>query len=114
MVGLAAAMLTVHWQVGQWYMTLAAAVALIVSSWRYFMPVEFELNEQGVHQWCLGRRRSIPWHAIRGHRECISGVLLLPDDDHSLLASFRGLFVPYGIAPDTILAEVRHRVASPV
>jgi len=85
---------------------ILAAIVLILSAWRFFLPVVFELNEDGVDQWIFGRPRRVPWQAVRRYMICSAGVLLLPHEDPSPLAALRGLYVPFCTHRDEILARV--------
>ncbi|HYW81128.1 MAG TPA: hypothetical protein VE890_16215 [Thermoguttaceae bacterium] len=100
----------ISWGSGHWYLTLPAVLALLVSMWRFFLPITFELNDRGVDRWIFGRQRHVAWNAIRRHEICPGGVLLLPHDDRSLLASFRGLYVPWKEHHDAVLQRVKYHL----
>lgn len=100
--------LLAYWLTGQVYLALLALAALMASLWRFFLPVVFELNEKGIHQRILGRHRCIPWHAIRRYEVCAAGLLLLPDDDPSLIAYFGGIYLPWAGYRDEVLAVVAY------
>lgn len=112
--GLLIAAVLIGWLSGQAYLGLAALAALVVALWRFFLPVVFELGGDGVDQRFFGRRRRIPWQAIRRWEVRSAGVLLLPDEDRSAMASFRGLYLPWTTHRDEVLAHVRHYVERPV
>lgn len=107
-VGLAAAGIFVHWQTDRLHLAIGAVLVLAVASWRFFLPVTFELNAEGVHQWVLGRHRRIPWSEIRQHQILSSGVLLLPHEHGSPIEVMQGLFLPWGLRRDEILAQIRY------
>ena len=102
--------LLVRWLTGQTYLAVAASLALVLASWRFFIPVEFALSERGVDQRVFRRRRRISWQAIRRSEVCSAGVLLLPDEDRSVMAPFRGLYVPWKTHREEVLAHVRRYV----
>ena len=108
LLGLIAVGLLVHGLTGRPHLAFLAVGALVVALWRLFVPMTIEMNDQGVDRWILGRKRHIPWQAIRRHRVGPDGVLLLPDDDPSPLAALRGLYLPWGRHREEVLAHLRH------
>ena len=111
--GLGAVGLLVRWITGEWHLAALAAAAMAAGGWRFFVPVVFELSGEGVDQWVFGRRRHIPWTAVRCHEAGPDGVLLLPTRERSPLAFLRGLHVPFGAHRDEVLAIVRHYLGPP-
>ncbi len=110
-IGLLVAVVLIRWVSGWTYLALLGLLALLVALWRFFLPVEFELSDQGVHQRVFGRQRHIRWQAIARYEVCSAGVLLLPDADRSAMAPFRGLYLPWSTHRDEVLAQVRHYLA---
>ena len=110
---LAAVAVGVRWMTGQTHLALLASGALAVAMWRFFLPVAFELNPEGVGQWLFGRRRRIRWTAIGRYEICSAGVLLLPFDDRSTMDPFRGLYLPWGSHRDAVLFHVRFYLDRP-
>lgn len=108
LVGLVAAGMLVYWQTDRLYLAIGAALVIAVATWRFFVPVTFELNAEGVHQWVFGRHRRIPWSEIRQHQIFSSGVLLLPYEHGSPIEVMQGLFLPWGMRRDEILAQIRY------
>ncbi|MHB8899598.1 MAG: hypothetical protein ACYC6Y_12700 [Thermoguttaceae bacterium] len=107
-VGLLSAGYVVYRQTGRFHLAAAAVGVLAVSAWRFFLPVTFELNAEGVHQWVWGRHRRIPWGEIHGHRIFPAGVLLLPYEEGAPMDVIHGLFLPWGRRRDEILAQLRY------
>lgn len=89
-----------------------AAAALLVAFWRFFLPVRYELNSDGIHRVVLGRRRRIPWQSIRSFRADAGGVLLLPFPDPCPLDALRGEYLPWNDHRAEILAFLHYYVAS--
>jgi hypothetical protein len=112
-IGLLAAAVAVGWLSGRAYLGLLALAALAAALWRFFLPVAFELSGKGVDQELLGRRRRFPWHVIRRYEICSAGVLLLPDEDRSAMAPFRGLYLPWATHRDEVLAHVHYQLDKP-
>jgi hypothetical protein len=108
LIGLLIVAVVAGWLSGKAYMGLAALAALVVALWRFFLPVVFQLSREGVDQRLFGRQRCIPWHAIRRYEVRSAGVLLLPQEDRSAMAAFRGLYLPWTTHRDEVLAHVRH------
>ncbi len=113
LLGLAAAGVGVWRLTGQIHLALLAVAALALAMWRFFVPVSFELNTEGVSHWLFGRHRRVSWKEIRSFRVCSSGVLLLPRADPCPLDAFRGLYLPWGKHPDEVMAQVRYYVDRP-
>ena len=96
LAGLLAAGLGVRGVTGHSSLALLAVAALTLSLWRFFLPVVFTLNADGVNESLLGRDRRLPWLAIHRYEVCPKGVLLLPYTDAAGVDSFQGLFLPWG------------------
>jgi len=110
LAGLLAAGLLAGWLSGRAYLALLAMAALAAALWRVLLPVDFELNNEGVHQWVFGRYRRIPWRAVGRYEICRTGILLLPQPDDTALASFRGLYLPFQGHREEILVQIRHHL----
>jgi len=113
MVALLVGAIVVRWFSGRPYLTLLALAAMLISLWRFFLPVVFELNGDGVSQWFFRRQRRIPWRAVDHYEICSAGVLLFPHQDRSAMAAFRGLFIPWTTHRDEVLAHVQHYLGRP-
>jgi len=109
-LGLLVGSVLIYWGSGHAYLTIPAIMAVAASMWRFFVPTVFEFNDQGVDQWLFGRHRHIPWFVIRGYEICPDGILLLPHEDRSFPASFRGLYVPWKEHRDAVLRLVRFQL----
>jgi len=94
-VGILLAAVLVGLLSGRALLGLAAAVAIGISMWRFFLPVVFEADHHGLSQRILGRHRHIPWKAVKRHRVCASGVLLFSQRDDDRMAPLRGIYVPW-------------------
>lgn len=112
--GLLTAALVVRMATSQTYLAIAALAVLLIALWRYFVPVTFELSSDGVTQSVLGRKRRIPWRAIARHETADAGVLLLGEEDPSLMAPLRGLYVPWGSHRDEVLRHMSYYLGKTV
>ena len=110
---LVAAGMLVFWQTDRLHLAILAGLILGGTAWRFFVPVTFELNAEGVHQWIGGRHRRIPWSEIRRHEIFSSGVLLLPYEQGAPIDVMHGLFLPWGVRRDEILAQLRYYLDPP-
>jgi len=109
---LLAAGIGVQWLTGRIYLAAASVAVLIVASWRFFLPVTFQLSQSGIDYWVLGRRRHIPWQSIRSYRIQADGVLLLPYQDQSLIARLNGVYVRWNGHKEQVLALLEQHVAA--
>ena len=96
----------------QAHLAAIAGLALGISLWRFFVPVVFELNVDGIHQWVLGRHRLLPWKSVECYELLEDGVLLLPFADRCLLDILRGLYLPWGAHREEVLANLRYHLAA--
>lgn len=87
---------------------LAACGAGLVclAAWRLFVPVIFELGPMGVCQQILGRSTRIPWGSIERAQVGRQGVFFSLDG--AVLASLRGLYVPWDGHRDEVLGQVAY------
>ena len=107
-----AAALGVGWLIGSayertWLGALTAGL-LVVTSWRMWLPVTYEVGASGVGRVVLGRRRRIPWAAVGGYEVRGEGVLLVPDIQVTPLSPLRGLYVPWLDQREKVLASVEY------
>jgi len=108
LLGVMAVGVLVWTTVGSWLLGLLAAVGLLVTLWRFLLPITLELSEHGVDQWVYGHRLRIPWRAIRRYQVCSAGVLLVPHGERTIMAPFRSLYLPWEGHCDEVLAYMRH------
>lgn len=113
LAGIATVGLLVRAVVGDWLLGLLAAAAVLVSLWRFFIPVTYGLSEYGVEQRVYGRCLRIPWRAIRRFEICSAGVLLVPHGERTVMAPFRSLYLPWEGHCDEVLAFMRHFLDAP-
>ena len=97
---------------GNWWAGAIVAVGLMVASWRLWLPVRYILASGGIVQSILGRRRRIPWSAIRLYEVHRTGVMLLPDVQVTPLSPLRGLFLPWCGQQALLLANLDYYLGS--
>jgi hypothetical protein len=98
----------VGWVMGSAAWALVACALLGLAAWRYFVPVYFEINHQGIFQEVFGRRSRVAWRSIAGVEVCRDGLLLTPGD--VCCAAARGLYLPWGQHRTEVLALVGYHV----
>jgi hypothetical protein len=68
-------------------MAILAALALMVSMWRFWLPVRYRLHINGIDERSPLRRRTIPWWAIQQCCRQERGVLIRFRRDGALASS---------------------------
>ncbi|HUY34775.1 MAG TPA: hypothetical protein VMV69_18665 [Pirellulales bacterium] len=74
--------------------SVAAGGLLAAAAWRCFVPIEIEINAQGVSQEYFGRRRRILWKAVATYEMCRAGLWLAPASGRRPFDC--GLYLPWG------------------
>lgn len=85
---------------------MLAALAMVVSMWRFWMPVRFHFNYNGLTQSVLGRQRLIPWRFVHRHEVLQHGILFYFTADRSPLALVSSLYVDWRDRRDELLKLV--------
>lgn len=80
------------------------AMLLLLSQWRYLLPVRFEISAGGVKRTVLGRSRRISWSSIGKVQRQPQGILIQRDFERGLLARMNSLFLPYGKQRSELIA----------
>lgn len=112
-IGLAAALSwLVGWAIGSPLVGGAVATLLAVTLWRTWLPVRYELSGGGITQIVFGRRRRIPWTAIRQHEFRSDGVILVPDAELTPLSPLRGLYLHWGGQRSEVIAHLDYYLQS--
>jgi hypothetical protein len=73
--------------------SLAAGGLMAAAAWRCFVPIEIEINTQGISQEFLGRRHRIPWKAVATCEFCREGLWLAPAGGR--WPFYAGLYLPW-------------------
>jgi len=96
-----------------WFLGAAGAGLVALASWRYWLPVEVDLDASGITQ-RLGRRRwRIPWTAIGGYALRPRGVALWPASGGNLAAAARAIVIPGNGQRDALLAAIAEHLGPP-
>ncbi len=83
-----------------------AFCVLLASVWFLFLPVQIEINAEGIVRTVLRRKSFIAWEDIRSYQPYRGGFLLLPRKTRFFLEAFRGYFLPI---PSHLMTEVQYR-----
>jgi len=110
MAGLIAVGMVAYRTTNRMHLAVLAAAVLAAALWRFFLPVMYEVNADGVNRWLFGRHRRIPWGEVRHYEVSSTGVLLLPCQRRSAIDVVRGEFVPWGSHRDEVLAQIRYHL----
>jgi hypothetical protein len=112
LAALVGAALGIRWLCGQPHLAWLAAAVLAASLWRFFLPIDFELGEDGVDQWLFGHHRRTAWSAIARYEVWDAGILLLFQDVVCPMDLARSFYLPCRGRRDEVLAEVRQHLAN--
>lgn len=99
---------------GRWTAGLAAAAAVAVAGWQFFVPVTYEIYPLGLRRRFLGRAQLVPWHAVRAYRVRATGMVLYRCTDPTAVDVLRSLFLPYPDDADEMLSAAREFLAHAV
>jgi len=94
-VGLVGLYAVVALLTGSHALALMAVAAMILSLWRAFVPVEYQLDETGVTQRTMRRRRHLPWPVIGHCRPQEGGVLLVSHRRSPAIDAWTGVYLPW-------------------
>jgi hypothetical protein len=100
-------------------MGVVCFVSLMLSCWRLWLPVTFELGTKGITQSTLVFRWRIPWRYFARYETRHRGVWLLNDAEAAPFSILRGTYVPWSdqavqvrAVLDFFLSARRHRAAN--
>jgi len=85
----------VYWNVESIFLTVAAAIFLLVSLSSFYLPTNYELNSESVRLRRWFYIRQLEWKRVRSVVEDKNGLFLSTFPVRSRLENFRGLFLPY-------------------
>ena len=105
--------MAVYWGTQNGLTTAFAISALMISMWRFWLPVQFRLSHLGIIQTCLGRRHLYQWKTIRRCDALHNGLLILFNTDRSSLALFSSLYIGWRDQREQMLAFVESRARLP-
>jgi hypothetical protein len=74
-------------------MGLLSTVAVMLSMWRFWLPVRYYIRGRGIVEEYLGRRHLIAWRSIKHCRLRKQGVVILFDDKQLLMDAFGAKYI---------------------
>ena len=89
------------------HLALIAASVLTLAGWRLILPVQVDLDQDGVHQSVGKRYRCIPWNEIRRYETDRRGISFYPFKEPCPTDAMRSLYIPWGAHKDEIMSHVR-------
>src|SRR5262245_37878277 len=100
----AAASMFVGWFLGNEVWGWGLMGVFLLTLWQSLLPMRFEIGPHGITRVIFGRRTRIPWTQILSFQVYRNGVLLLPDAVVTPLSPLRGVFLPWGLERERVLA----------
>lgn len=88
---------------------LAGAGLVTLAQWRVFLPVDYELNRQGISRRTRGKPRQIVWSTIIRYEDSGWGAWLVLRDGFG--GSCRGVMLPYGDRREAIMQALDQNLA---
>ena len=85
---------------------MLAAMAMVISMWRFWFPVRFRFNFNGITQTVLGRQRLIPWRFVRRCETLPHGIFFYYTNDRSAFSHLSSLYVDWRDRRDDLLRLV--------
>ena len=93
-------------------MGLLAGSAALVASWRYWLPVTYEIGPYGIRQLVFKRVRRLSWRQVGRIEIRNQGIRFLPDHDPAQLANLRGLYIYHPGREETLKHVVSYYMES--
>lgn len=93
------------------YLAALAAAILLVSVAAFLVPTHYRVDDDGVEERRLGRRRFRAWAELRRVQVGPGAALVSPFAKKHLLDRYRGIIVSFdGADRDAVIAALRARV----
>ncbi len=93
-------------------MGLLAGSAALTASWRYWLPVTYEIGPYGIRQLVFKRVRRLSWRQVGRVEIRNQGIRFLPDHDPAQLANLRGLYIYHPGQEETLKHVVNYYLQS--
>ena len=72
---------------------LAVCIILLLTTWRMWIPIRYQLDSRGVQTFVGNRRSQMPWSRIARYEVDPHGILLLHQQDAFPLTALRGTYI---------------------
>ncbi len=86
-------------------MGLLVGITLVIASWRYWLPVHYEIGPYGIRQTVWKHVRRVSWQQVGRIEFRQHGIRFFPDHDPAQLANLRGLYI-YHSGQEEMLKQV--------
>ncbi len=96
--------------VGSTPLSIATLLILLLSLWRFFVPIRYTVSRDGVLQEFWGQRRWIGWHAVGKYQVHEQGIVLYRAAQPIGLDALWSVYVPCGNRCPEVLGLL-HRYA---
>ena len=93
-----------------WLYVVLSGVVLFFSMARFYFPVYYRLDGEGVRIRFLGREKSRPWSDFKNVYVHKDGLFLAPFEKPSRLDAFRGVGLNYNENKDEVVSFVKARL----
>ena len=91
---------------------VAGSTVLLFALRYFYFPTRFEVDERGVAARCLGPPTRLPWPRLRRFRYDDSGGFLSTRSRPSLLDSFTGLHLTWGVEKEEAVKLIERHMAA--
>ena len=108
LIGIVTVTAMVQLTTGKLLASLVSAAALMLSCWRLWMPVSFELGPAGMKQACWRFERLIPWMGFSGYEKQSQGVVLIPSRTYGAKSLFGSLYISCPQQQREVVALLEH------
>ena len=83
-------------------MGLLVCITLVIASWRYWLPVHYEIGPYGIRQTVWKHVRRVSWQQVGRIEFRQQGIRFFPDHDPAQLANLRGLYIYHSGKEETL------------
>ena len=83
-----------------------AASALVLSTWRRWVPITFEISRTGVQRTILGKKFRCTWQQVGRYEVRPNGIWLLPESQPTPGEFFCGLFIEIDAPPQPLVNTI--------
>src|SRR4051794_35852233 len=98
------------WATGNVALGAAIGAVLLLTLWRAWLPVRYQVGSGGIVQSVLGWRRRIAWTSIRRYEPRDDGVLLFADATAVGFSPLRGLYLHCGGQREAVITQLQHHL----
>ena len=97
-------------ETASWTLAGTCLAAMLLSTWRMWLPISWEFGPAGVTQRVLRHQRIIPWKRFSRYEVFDRGVLLLQHNDPGPLARLGAVFIDCGNQRDDVLSVLDYYI----